>query len=61
MEVVDQKGNIILNELVGISDTEETLAYELNLAVTAAEAETLSVILYITAGSNCSLAAVAVA
>lgn len=61
VEAVDQNGNVIFNELVGISGAKETVAYELDLAVTASAAETLSFIVYRTAGANCSLAAVAVA
>lgn len=61
LEAVDQNGNVVFNELVGISGSGETVAYELDLAVTASASETLSLILYRTAGNNCSLAAIAVA
>lgn len=60
LEIIDAKGNVILNERMGQSASNKTLAYEVNIAVTASQSDTLTVVIYRTSGSNCSLAAVAV-
>jgi hypothetical protein len=60
IEVIDSNGNIICNTRVGTSEAGASTAYEVEISITATKAETLTFIVYKTAGNNCSLAAVAV-
>ncbi len=60
LEVIDSKGTLILKERMGLAPSGVSLAYEANIAVDATADEVLTIVVYRTTGSNCSLAAVAV-
>lgn len=61
VEVLDENGIVLINELVGTSSAGDSLAYEVELGIEATASETLTVIVYRATGANCSMAAVAVA
>lgn len=61
VEVLDENGIVLINELVGKSSARDSLAYEVKLGIEATASETLTVIVYRATGANCSMAAVAVA
>jgi uncharacterized protein YjdB len=61
VEVIDSNGNIICNTRVGTAPAGDySTAYEVEISINATKAETLTFVVYKTAGNNCSLAAVAV-
>jgi hypothetical protein len=61
VEVIDSNGNIICNTRIGTAPAGDySTAYEVEISINATKAETLTFIVYKTAGNNCSLAAVAV-
>ena len=61
VQVVDSKGNILINQLITEAQGGTYLAYEVDFAINAPQGETLTFIVYRVSGGNCALAAVAVA
>ncbi|MBO4963089.1 MAG: DUF5110 domain-containing protein, partial [Clostridia bacterium] len=60
LEVIDSKGNVLLNSLMHGVESGKTYAYLCDLAITATASEKLTFIVYRTSnGGDCSLAAIA--
>lgn len=61
VQVMDQNGNIIFNQMVSEKVNGTNVPYELTFAVNATQADTLSFVVYKVQGSNCGMCAIAVA